>query len=78
MLETRDGEEKVAAFVRLIDLLDGKAKVDDLATDFLNWNHPVYGDRVRDRWAFFYYAAADAAPSLPAQLTTDDVEDDSE
>jgi CRISPR type I-E-associated protein CasB/Cse2 len=65
LLQTGDGEEKVAAFIRLVTFLDGKVKVDQLAQDFLQWNHPEFGDRVRERWAFNYYAAQDAAPPPP-------------
>lgn len=65
LLQTGEGEEKVVAFTRLIALLDGVVRVDVLAADFLSWNHPEWGDRVRERWAFLYYAAGDAAPALP-------------
>lgn len=75
LLLTGEGEEKVAAFTRLVALLDGKVKVDDLANDFLSWNHPEWGERVRERWAFLYYAAADAAP-LPPPTDASDAEDD--
>ncbi|MGI8497250.1 MAG: type I-E CRISPR-associated protein Cse2/CasB [Gemmatimonadaceae bacterium] len=63
LLQTGDGAEKVAAFTRLVALLGGTVKVDDLAGDFLLWNHPTRGDRVRELWAFYYYAAAEAAPA---------------
>lgn len=72
---TGDGEEKVAAFSRLIALLGGTVKVDDLACDFMSWNHPDHGDRVRERWAFIYYAAGSAAPPLPVE-TNPDIEDE--
>jgi CRISPR system Cascade subunit CasB len=70
LLLTGDGEEKVTAFTRLIALLGGSVKVDDLARDFMSWNHPEHGDRVRERWAFLYYAAGTAAPPLPADTDT--------
>ncbi len=73
LLQTGEGEEKVVAFTRLIALLDRTVKVDDLAADFLSWNHPEWGDRVRERWAFLYYAAGDAAPALPP-ISIEDVE----
>lgn len=73
LLQTGEGEEKVVGFTRLIALLDGAVKVDDLAADFLSWNHPEWGDRVRERWAFLYYAAGDAAPALPP-IPSEDVE----
>jgi CRISPR system Cascade subunit CasB len=65
LIETGDGEEQVAAFVRLIRLLNGEMNVSAIATDFLDWTHPVRGDRVRRRWAFDYYAAGIAAPADP-------------
>lgn len=70
LLLTGEGEEKVSAFIRLIALLDGEAKVDDLARDFLLWNHPEHGDRIRENWAFIYYAAGTAAPALPEDPDT--------
>ncbi|MEJ7812325.1 MAG: type I-E CRISPR-associated protein Cse2/CasB [Gemmatimonadaceae bacterium] len=79
LLQTGDGEEKVTAFVRLIALLGGRVKVDALAEDFLLWNHPEWGDRVRERWAFLFYAASDAAPVAPPTTVPDtdtDTEDD--
>jgi CRISPR type I-E-associated protein CasB/Cse2 len=77
LYETGDGEEKVAAFTRLVALMDGVVKVDALANDFLLWNHPDVGDRVRERWAFDYYHAWTAAPTTPitdpdSDPTTDD------
>lgn len=71
LLLTGDGEEKVTAFTRLIALLGGTVKVDDLARDFMNWNHPEIGDRIRERWAFLYYAASDAAPALSVDSVPD-------
>jgi CRISPR type I-E-associated protein CasB/Cse2 len=65
LLKSGTGEERVAGFVRLVALLGRKTKVDDLARDFLDWNHPTYGPRVRERWAFLYYAAGEAAPAIP-------------
>ena len=54
-------DERIAAFVRLVRLLGGKANVNDLAASFLAW-----GDRVRQRWAFDYYAAGRSAPAASA------------
>jgi CRISPR type I-E-associated protein CasB/Cse2 len=65
LLETGEGEEKLLAFVRLVTLLDGTVNVTQLASDFMSWNHPEYGERVRERWAFEYLAAGSAAPPLP-------------
>jgi CRISPR system Cascade subunit CasB len=71
LLETGGGEEMVASFTRLVVLLDGKVDVAQLASDFLMWNHPEYGDRVRERWAFNYLAADQAAPPLQPTDTED-------
>jgi CRISPR type I-E-associated protein CasB/Cse2 len=82
LLETGDGEEKVAAFSRLVALLGDTVSVRDLANDFLYWNHPDFGDRVRERWAFLYYAAGEAMPehattdSLTSDITLNENEDD--
>ncbi len=57
LLTTGPDEEQVAAFVRLIAILDGRIDVAALATDFLDWNHPWKGERVRKRWAEDYFAA---------------------
>lgn len=76
LLETGEGEEKVLAFTRLVALLGGTVNVAQLAADFLTWNHPEYGDRVRERWAFEYLAAGSAAPPPPPFDT--DPEDDGE
>jgi CRISPR system Cascade subunit CasB len=65
LLETGEGEEKLLAFARLVALLDGTVNVARLASDFMIWNHPEYGERVRERWAFEYLAAGSAAPPAP-------------
>lgn len=72
LLETGDGEEKVAAFTRLIALMGDRINVQRLADDFLLWNHPTIGDQVREQWAFNYYHAFDAAPQAPPTSTEDD------
>lgn len=74
LLETGDGEEKVLAFTRLVALLDGTVNVDRLARDFLDWNHPTRGDRVRESWAFHYLAAGKAAPPIPSNESEDEAE----
>lgn len=71
LLEAGKGEEKVVAFTRLIALMDGVIKIDDLANDFLRWNRPDQGDRVRERWAFDYYHASKAIPNK----SSTDIED---
>lgn len=76
LLLTGAGEEKVAAFTRLIALLENTVKVDDLARDFVRWNHPDHGERVRERWAFLYYGAGTAAPPLPTDTDPSTEDDD--
>lgn len=76
LLLTGGGEERVSAFARLVALLDRRVGVDDLARDFLRWTHPEWGDRVRERWAFLYYHAADAAPELPPEDPSPSLTDD--
>lgn len=65
LYDARDGEERVAAFAQLITLLGGEVNVTAVAEDFLRWNHPELGDRVREQWAFDYYNASVAAPPAP-------------
>jgi CRISPR system Cascade subunit CasB len=74
LLQARGGEETVSAFVRLVALLDGRVNVAQLTTDFLDWNHPERGDRVRERWAFHYLAAGSAAPTTASTDNEDDAE----
>lgn len=57
LLTTGPDEEQVIAFARLIAILDGQVDVGALARDFLDWNHPWKGERVRKRWAEDYFAA---------------------
>lgn len=57
LLTTGPDEEQVAAFARLIAILDGRIDVAVLAADFIDWNHPWKGERVRKRWAEDYFAA---------------------
>lgn len=64
LLTTGPGEEQVAAFVRLVALLDGAANVAALADAFLKWEHPYFGEQVRKDWATDYFAARSA--KLPA------------
>lgn len=76
LLLAGDGEDKADAFRRLVALLGGTANVAALADDFLSWNHPTHGDRVRERWAFLYYAAGDAAPPPPSADETSPTPDE--
>jgi CRISPR type I-E-associated protein CasB/Cse2 len=72
LIETGPGEEQVVAFVRLVRLLDGHVNVSAIAADFLDWSQPVRRDRVRQRWAFDYYAAGAAAPAQSPVSEDDD------
>lgn len=67
LLQTGSGEEQVSMFVRLVRLLGGEVNVAALSRDYLDW----YRDGTRQRWAFEYYAAGEAAPAS-LQTTTGD------
>jgi CRISPR type I-E-associated protein CasB/Cse2 len=58
----RDEGELTSAFIRLVTLLDGEVSVPRLSEAFWYWD--VGDERVRRRWAFEYYAAGIAAPSI--------------
>lgn len=58
LLGVKSGDEQVAAFTRLVKLLDGSVNVAELSRDFLQWER----EETRRRWAFDYYAASFAAP----------------
>lgn len=77
LLETGEGEEKVLAFTRLVTILGGMINVEQLASDFITWNHPEYGDRVRERWVFEYLDAGNAAPE-PPPIDSPNTENDGE
>ena len=51
-------DERLDAFKRLVRILGGKVNVAALTDDFLFW-----GDKVRERWAFDYFAAGIAQPT---------------
>lgn len=70
LLTTDVGESLVTAFVRLVRQLDGTVNVHELSWDFLNWSHPLHGNRVRSKWAFDYFAAATPA-SIAINTFTD-------
>lgn len=73
LLTTQSGEALVAAFTRLVRLLDGKVNVNELARDFIDWSHPIRGQQVRRKWAFDYYAAGTSAPAAIDTSTDDEV-----
>ncbi|MFN8669397.1 MAG: type I-E CRISPR-associated protein Cse2/CasB [Gemmatimonadaceae bacterium] len=53
------GEELLTALIRLLAQVDGRANIARLAQDVWWWN-----DRTRERWAFEYFAAGVAVPTL--------------
>jgi CRISPR system Cascade subunit CasB len=57
LLAARTEEELATAMRRLVALADCQINVGDLAASLFFW-----GDKVRTRWAFEYYAAGAAAP----------------
>lgn len=71
LLATGLEEEQIAAFVRLVAILDGAVDVAALAEDFLDWSHPWRGERVRKEWAVDYFAARAAGFTVAAPTTTD-------
>ncbi len=56
LLALEDREELLVALVRIVRLLDGTAPVVSLADDIYWW-----GERVKERWAYDYYATAPQA-----------------
>jgi len=57
LLAARDDAELAQQMRRLVALADGKVNVGDLAASLFFW-----GEKVRQRWTFEYYAAGAAAP----------------
>ena len=72
LLTTADGEPLVSAFIRLVRHLDGKVNVRELAHDFRYWSHPESGLKIRQKWAFDYYAAGASAPTAESSAPTDE------
>lgn len=64
-LAVEEPEELLAMFRRLVAQAGNQCDPRELADSYLNW-----GDRVRTRWAFQYYAAEDAAPAEAAPQTS--------
>lgn len=58
LLRHGDVQELYPALIRVIRLLDRTANVIDLADSVLAWGDGWRGDRVRQDWAFDYYAEA--------------------
>lgn len=67
LLGVERGEEQVAAFVRLIALLDDSVNVSELATSFWYW-----GDQTKRQWAFDYYHASTATPAEEGESLSED------
>lgn len=65
-LAVEEPEEQLAMFRRLVAQAGNQCDPRDLAESYLNW-----GDRVRTRWAFQYYAAEHAAPEAAATADYD-------
>lgn len=64
LLRVDDASEFADALIRLLRLAEQTASVAKLASDFWSWcDEPSVGDTKR-RWAYAYYAAASAAPTL--------------
>jgi CRISPR system Cascade subunit CasB len=68
LLAAREDAELAQQMRRLAALADGRINVGDLAASLFFW-----GDQVRQRWAFEYYAAGAAAPrgDAPEAATAD-------
>lgn len=62
LLQSDNGEDLVAQFTRLIDLMDGRCNVAAVSSAFLYWNHP--DGWIKQRWAFQYFNAGQATPSI--------------
>lgn len=79
LLATEPGEPQVAAFVRLVTLLDREVNVSQIARDFVEWasSDATVRERVRRRWAFEYFVPPnDSHPHVAPTQTPD--EDDAE
>lgn len=67
LLEADTPEELMTGMRRLVRIAGGRVHVDDLARSILNW-----GDAVKRRWAFDYYAAGIARPEPEKSETQDE------
>ncbi|MEP6494624.1 MAG: type I-E CRISPR-associated protein Cse2/CasB [bacterium] len=67
LLRSTAGEDRVSAFIRLIALMEGHANVAAIADAFRQWDHP--DGRVKQRWAFEYFNAAQAAPAAATTVS---------
>jgi len=59
LLLVRSEDEMIVVFARMVHLLGGRVPVRDLSRAILAWER----DGIRQRWAFAYFDAADAAPA---------------
>lgn len=60
LLLTTVGEERLTAFARLAEQTQGETSVSEIAEGFWFWNDSE--GRIKQRWAFEYYNAAQTAP----------------
>lgn len=66
-------EERGSAFVRLVQLLGGRANVHDLTESYLDWRDEERRERRRQRWAYQYFATSEpdaGAPDTPQPAET--------
>ena len=68
LMGARGPDEILTGFRRAVQLLGGKAKVNDLATLILVWDQDNCGDRARVRFAFDYYNAGAYAPEADPSI----------
>jgi CRISPR system Cascade subunit CasA len=52
------GEDVTTALRRALPMVDRRCDVAALGKDLLDWDHPEFGDKVRTKWAFDYFAHA--------------------
>lgn len=56
------GDDLATALRRALPMVKETCNVGSLASDMLDWPHPVHGERVRMNWCFDYFGAARPAP----------------
>jgi CRISPR type I-E-associated protein CasB/Cse2 len=61
LLQSDGGEDLVAQFTRLVELMGGRVNVAALSDAFRWWDHP--DGRTKQQWAFQYFNAAAALRS---------------
>jgi CRISPR system Cascade subunit CasB len=68
LLAARDDDDLAREMRRLVALAKHRLDVGELAAAIFFWGDEFWGDEVRSRWAFEYFAAGAAAP--PARADT--------